>query len=408
MTARFSSPRLTVALALALALCAYGASRALSFRAAEVAFTKAPKWDEVVYWDMAQQAAIGWTVVDRGGADFISFRSPVLSVAVSPVLWWLPEPKALSFVRWLGFLFAAMIPLLAACLAASLAPPGARLLAAALALAANSLLTSSIREGAAGLMLDAPALLLFLAFLALLSRPLTLRVGAAAGLAGGLAALLKFDFVYIGPLALAAAALVNRPARRGLVAAAVAWALVLGAYVARNHHHTGRAFITSKGEVNLWIGNNPDATGDYMRLDTWPHPAAFDSEHEMRAYHRTAVAEYVRSQPEHFVQGLWRKLGRLWAIVAADPVQSPVDATGARLLCLWLLLGFGLAAAALAFRSRAELAPLLPAAVATLSASALLVLVFVQPRLALAPITLAATLPAPVLAGLIMRRSARP
>lgn len=97
-----------------------------------------------------------------------------------------------------------------------------------------------------------------------LTRRPTSFLAVCLGLGMALAALVKADLLYVLPLSVAAAPWVVAPAARrrvvhAVLIALVAFAATLGAWGARNQHHTGMWFVTSKDAFNLYIGNNPEA-----------------------------------------------------------------------------------------------------------------------------------------------------
>lgn len=87
----------------------------------------------------------------------------------------------------------------------------------------------------------------------------------AAGFALGLAALISPRALVLAPLLSVCAARSHRWRRAALISLALlaGVAAVLTPWIARNHRCFDRWTITTNGGINLYIGNNPHATGGY-------------------------------------------------------------------------------------------------------------------------------------------------
>lgn len=178
------------------------------------------------------------------------------------------------------------------------------------------------------------------------------RGALALGVPAGLLALTQpgqaplaalFGLVLVGQLGVA------RVVRFGLAGAVVAVAVMLP-WWGRNWLVLG-AFVplTSVGGISLWIGNNPDATGNWM-----PQPAAWRGLPELD-YSRRASGEavaWIRGHPLDFVRLTITKFVRalgvsqfgLFRIAIMSPSISP--ALAAMLFPIsfgahWLMLGVG-------------------------------------------------------------------
>jgi 4-amino-4-deoxy-L-arabinose transferase-like glycosyltransferase len=137
--------------------------------------------------------------------------------------------------------------------------------------------------------------------------PSAVRRGLAVGALLGLATYVRVEALLV-PVALALGAILARDrARWRAGAAAVACltaALVVAPWSARNTALHGRfAFVSTSVGVDLWMGNNPDSTGDYQELPEIPGLGYIEREH----YLRGEAFRWIAEHPAQFVlRSLWK------------------------------------------------------------------------------------------------------
>ena len=213
------------------------------------------------------------------------------------------------------------------------------------------------------------ALLAAAAAIAALDRPGLVR-WFAVGIASGLGALARPNLLLVGALCAAWAAVSGRdhalPARAGWLAGFALGALVCIAPVTWRNYAVSGDFvpITYSGGLNLFIGNNPDATGTFRvpRLfarsaadDPWEQRAAFQhvaeqslgrelSPSEVSHFWSARALEFARKYPALEARLLWHKLEV--ATNAFEPwnIRSAELARESSAVLRLPLVGFGLVA----------------------------------------------------------------
>lgn len=227
--------------------------------------------DEGNYFRVAKKINDGKTATDDV-ANAVSFRSVVFPLLAAPMLGVAHfDPWVLRQVRLLVALGGILCCLVGLMLVYRLVDRRARLAAAGVALLLL-LFDSQLGVWSALFLTDGPAVGLLLVsiyrLIGHLRQPQGGRItGVWSGLLFGLTALVKFDYLYVLWLLIGYGFTADwrerRRVSRQIALAAAVYALMLGGYGVRNLAHTGTFFITSKDTVNLWIGNNPGATGRY-------------------------------------------------------------------------------------------------------------------------------------------------
>lgn len=188
---------------------------------------------------------------------------------------------------------------------------------------------------------------------------------AAAGACTGLAALARPTALLFGAAMLAWAALRPGPMRTRSLAA-LAYALGLAALVLPATWHNARVggdfvLVTYAGGMNLFIGNNPDARGEFNVPALVPKALADDPDEqravfatlaerargrplapsEVSAYWAGRAAEFVREQPAAWLRLMGRKLALSVNAYEAWNVRSLTLARDASAVLRLPLLGFG-------------------------------------------------------------------
>ena len=154
-----------------------------------------------------------------------------------------------------------------------------------------------------------------------------IRDWALAGLVLGIGTLSKTIYLILGPAFLLWAWLYARPALPRLARNALVFLVVAGAAIAPwtiRNALTLHALIpvTTNGGFNLWVGNNPDATGsmfsrDHLGMREKLSPevraelAANDDVGKERIFYREARA-FIREHPGRFLALIPAKLSALW------------------------------------------------------------------------------------------------
>ena len=216
-----------------------------------------------------------------GRPSFVSYRSMVFPAWGVPVMLATPcNAQGLTALRWSMLPWRAMGIVAAGLLAFSMAPRRK-----VLALTLASLLVAAdaqLSEAGSYFMPDMPGAALLLMCLGCLSRLCikpSWRFATFLGFLMGIAVLVKADLMYVLPACLVLAPLMVASKQRTAVircaaVAFVCYAVVLGAWVIRNHSHTDAWFVTSKDTINLYLGNSPDAPGRNYRFGVSPREEA--------------------------------------------------------------------------------------------------------------------------------------
>lgn len=335
-----------------------------------------------------------------GQPYFVSYRSVVFPMLGAPILRAMGCNSAgLRVLRYAMLPFRALM-IAAAGLLAWLLVPRYRWLALCLASTLVAL-DAQLNDAGAGFMADLPGSALFMLWLCgltLVTRRRSLALALGVGLLAGLTATVKADFLYVLPLAGLCALLAVAPAQRRALAlrlllALSAYVLVLGTLAARNHHHTGDWFITSKDTINLYLGNSPDAPLRQFRFGMSPRELAViesmpavqaqvlrehSPEVAFREFFRRQFIDEVKSAPGQVLATFFQ---RAWLFlqsggVAHFPALNGLGHTfslalmaGAVLMAAWpLFKGWGTASAAA------------PLAISFLASLGIVSLVYFEPR----------------------------
>lgn len=166
-----------------------------------------------------------------------------------------------------------------------------------------------------------------LAFVALVDDPRSIRWSLALGasLAAAMltresASLLPLVFI-TGVLALAGTAR-QRLARAGWCALALA--LVLLPWAARNQYVWGQPLpVAHTAGVNLYIGNNPEATGIWGQFRPAAPPGIAIGTPEASAWYARSAAEFVAADPGRFLAGGMKKVAWfLFPVFHRDAMQT--------------------------------------------------------------------------------------
>lgn len=261
-------------------------------------------------------------VMPRDKPLFVSYRSIVFPALGAPILRLTGcNSRGLLALRYETAVFRLLLVVAAALLAFALTD---RLRLPVVALTVALVATDAqLNEAATQFMADVPGTALFLfALLGVLAlgrgeRRNLLALGV--GLLAGVAALMKFELVYVFPLALLLAVGVAPQAQRASLArrsalVLISYGLVLGAYAARNHALTGAWFITSKDTINLFIGNNNDAPARHFRYGFTAADVA-----ELKSIITTNAGDLARFGPEIAMRRYFQQ--RVIALVIADPFR---------------------------------------------------------------------------------------
>lgn len=162
--------------------------------------------------------------------------------------------------------------------------------------------------------------LMLLGCLILLRKKHRLREDGLAGIVFGLGCLTKPTMLFV-PAVFFGLSLFSRfrwaSVARGLVVYG-AMGLVILPWSVRNYEVFGRpVFIVTSGGINLLIGNNPEASGGFGRVDPVSEAlvSAEKGEGDREVVARTLARRHIREHP-------WRTIGlipsRLWSLYAKD------------------------------------------------------------------------------------------
>jgi len=153
---------------------------------------------------------------------------------------------------------------------------------------------------------------------------------ALAGALIGVQTLIRPNAIALAPgLGIACLFLLRRGGRgwaAPALVAALAFAVTVTPWIARNHSVHGRwFFISTGGGRALWLGNNPNATND-TRLDYVIDAEAREAmrtlpPHEQDRYLFRRAIEYIREQPARAARHYVRKLGNIFALYP-DPLTT--------------------------------------------------------------------------------------
>lgn len=265
--------------------------------------------------------------------EFVSYRSVVFPLLGVPVVERLGcNSQSLSVLRQIVFAFRLALPLLVAVLVFLVVENNrwAKSLAGGVLVAFNDQLS----QAASTFMPDVPSVAILLASciaLAIGHRRRAVGWFVLGGAMLGVLGLVKFDFIYLVPLALLVAGLCFRRhafVRRALLAAFAVYVAIISAYAVRNHALTGRYFVTSKDSVNLWIGNSGQAksrgysygiTADELPRDLGDFTAgetqtlrAHGLELAVREYFRRRLTGRVLAEPVEVLCGVLDKAGMVF------------------------------------------------------------------------------------------------
>ncbi|MBS0254785.1 MAG: hypothetical protein JSS36_06130 [Proteobacteria bacterium] len=348
--------------------------------AAAMALAQPMVSDAQAYFAMAAHAARLQPLADNFGQH--AFYSPGYPLALAPffALFGASLSVALAVNALLAGLAAGLILALARALDLPRAAGGLAALIHALWLPA--LLNGAVlaREN-----LSTPLMLLVALLAVRIARhgPAPRRL-AMAGLACGLALLAGTSALGLIAGPAVALLLATRgalaPLLRGGLALALGLAVVLGPWLAANHAATGTATLSSSAGFNLYLGNNPRATGRFVSIsDTpagpeWHALLAREGEVGAGAELGRRAKAWIAAEPGTAMALAARKLAMFWAPnlpKPGDPAKiALVKAAGAAQFLLVLALGLaGLMLVPLRQPARLTIAALLGAFWATHAAT---------------------------------------
>lgn len=283
--------------------------------AAIAAYPHAPESDELAYLDMARNLLAGHGLLENGNRAFYNAGYPLFVLA--PVF--LVCGDSLSAVRIVHLLLGAIAIVLCHRVAgAAGAGRIGRLLAAAV-------WAAYLPTGIYGVYLAKENLMTPLLLGALwcalrsISVP-SLRVSAGGGLLFGLLALTGNAALATGGAALAALALMPVPLAdraKHVLVALVAGAVVCVPWLVRNQHVVGAPVLNTNGGFNLYLGNNPAATGFFVSIGdtprgaTWPELRKTGELRATETLKQEALA-WMREHPAAFATLALRKAACFW------------------------------------------------------------------------------------------------
>lgn len=239
-------------------------------------------------------------------------------------------------------------------------------------------------------------------------------VAAAAGLCYGAGLLAGASVILTAcavPLALVYRGGAVRRAALALTAFVAAAALIVGPWLWHMQDALGRPVLTTNAPFNLYVGNNPAATGHFVSLRDTPAGAAW---HEIRARKGELAAtdwlgalagEHIRAHPVDTAALAAKKIALFWSPDIPDASDS--DHGVARLI-RWVAVAEHLAimllavAAGMRWRQRSRGEQLLVAMIALFWA--VHAAAYVMPRYRLPAMALVVVLAAAPLAELVTRR----
>ena len=275
-----------------------------------------PVSDELAYLKMARHLVEGSTVADTAGSlAFYNVGYPLFLLAPVEALF----GPSLSALRMANALVSTLTCLLCWQLArAAGATRPWRLVAAlawALYLPAAVYSAYLLKEGLMGFLLMA-----WLCVGLHLSSGGNWRAAALAGLLCGALALVGNAALVVLPVLLWGIWQGRRSARDlGLKVAAFAMAaaLVVTPWLVRNERLLGHAVLNTNGGFNLYLGNNPAATGMFVSIAETPlaqqwHQGVKASEYEASAALKKAAIQWMKDHPLEFGALAIKKLGLFW------------------------------------------------------------------------------------------------
>lgn len=310
-----------------------------------------PASDELAYLKMARHLVEGSTVADMTGAlAFYNVGYPLFLLAPVEALF----GPSLQALRMANALVSTLTCLLCWQLArAAGATRPWRLMAAlawALYLPAAVYSAYLLKEGLMGFLLMA-----WLCLGLQLSRGGSWRIASAAGLLCGVLALVGNSALAVLPVLLWGIWQGRRSARDlalKLAAFGVAAALVVTPWLVRNERLLGHAALNTNGGFNLYLGNNPAATGMFVSIADTPlaqqwHQRFKTAEYDASAALKQAAIQWIKDHPLQFGALAIKKLGLFWAPPLHEG-QGPSSTAERAARHLWALEYLVLTALALA------------------------------------------------------------
>lgn len=153
--------------------------------------------------------------------------------------------------------------------------------------------------------------IVFVALLLIATRKDTPSV-VAAGVLLGLGCLIKpWLMIFIGLVGIFA--ILRWSSRKELLIAVVVAALCTTPWMLRNSFEFGVFALSTNAGMNLYVGNNPDATGGYSGRFPELIVSAVGNERQLDSLSRSLALDYIAGHPGGFVVNAVKKVARLFA-----------------------------------------------------------------------------------------------
>ena len=163
---------------------------------------------------------------------------------------------------------------------------------------------------------------LFMALLLVVIRPASLRTTVIGGLLCGLLILVK-QHMLLFPAVFAAVLLVRREqpgvVLKHLFIFSVIAAVTVVPWAIRNKHHFGAYTLSTNGGQNLYIGNNPSATGSYYNLPPEMYPPV-GKEMESDGVLKKQAVSYIIHNPVAVMKTVPKKIAFLFSLESASVI----------------------------------------------------------------------------------------
>ena len=308
--------------------------------AAILAYHHAPESDELAYQSMALNLIAGHGIVDNlGNRAMYNMGYPLFVLAPAFLL----SGGKLLAARLLNLILGGVSIFLSYAVAKQAGGGRIARLAAA-ALWALYLPASIYAVYLAKENLMTPLMLgVMWCALRMLAAP-RLRTGIVCGLLLGLLALVGNAALSLGGAVLVALLLGAGPLRQKLLSG-LAILLVAGAVVApwalRNQAVLGAPVLNTNGGFNLYLGNNPNATGWFMSIADTPHAKDWEALRKTGEVHASEVLKqdavaWIKADPGRFLALAARKAIYFWT-PPFHQGQGPQSTTETAVRLLWMI-----------------------------------------------------------------------